>query len=250
MTTRWFLDPVLAHGTTARLFGDLDSVFALEGEPIARDPLSRVIRIEVDGRHYYVKQYTGAGKNILRRWFGRPRVQAEWENLLAFRDWGIPTAKPVAYGLERGPGGFIRGALVTEEIAGSMDLARLARNDDPRLRDRRWIGRLTAEIAAIARTLHIHRFSHNDLKWRNLLVRDGDQPDVHLIDCPSGEYRRGPFLRYRIIKDLACLDKIAKYRLSRTQRLRFYLEYVGKSALDAGDKARIRRILRFFEGRE
>jgi hypothetical protein len=57
-------------------------------------------------------------------------------------------------------------------------------------------------------------------------------------------------LRYRIVKDLACLDKIGKYRLTRTQRLRFYLDYAGHQHLTTADKQRIRLILKFFEGRE
>ena len=55
---------------------------------------------------------------------------------------------------------------------------------------------------------------------------------------------------YRIVKDLACLDKVAKYHLSRTQRLRFYLQYRQRSRLSRGDKQRVRQILKFFEGRE
>jgi hypothetical protein len=57
-------------------------------------------------------------------------------------------------------------------------------------------------------------------------------------------------LRYRIIKDLACLDKVAKQQLSRTQRLRFYLQYRGRARLNAGDKQRLGKIIGFFEGRE
>lgn len=72
----------------------------------------------------------------------------------------------------------------------------------------------------------------------------------YLIDCPSGGYWWGVFLHYRIIKDLACLDKVAKYVLTRTQRLRFYLAYSRVGRLDRKGKQDIRRILRFFEGRE
>ncbi len=93
-------------------------------------------------------------------------------------------------------------------------------------------------------------FAHNDLKWRNLLVTHGERPQVYLIDCPSGGYWWQPFLSYRIVKDLACLDKVAKYHLTRTQRLRFYLDYAQHARLTAGDKKRVRRIVKFFEGRE
>ncbi len=57
-------------------------------------------------------------------------------------------------------------------------------------------------------------------------------------------------LRYRIIKDLACLDKVAKYHLSNTQRLRFYLQYCQRAQLNTQDKKQIGKIVRFFEGRE
>ncbi len=49
-------------------------------------------------RRYYVKRYVGNGKNAVRRWFGLrgliapQRVVKEWENLLLFSKWGIPTA--------------------------------------------------------------------------------------------------------------------------------------------------------------
>jgi hypothetical protein len=248
--TGWRVEPDYARGEVGRAFASLDAVFALEGEPIASDQLSRVRRVTVAGRRFYVKCYHGAGKKPLRAWFGRQRVQAEWENLRAFRDWGIPTAPLVAYGLERRRGGFARGALVTAEIEHTRDLAQLAREHDARLADRRWVARVSHQLARATRAMHTHGFAHNDLKWRNLLVSDGDAPTLYFIDCPNGAFWWGPFLRYRIVKDLACLDKVAKYQLSRTRRLRFYLDYAGRRRLDADDKQRIREIVDFFAGRE
>ena len=57
-------------------------------------------------------------------------------------------------------------------------------------------------------------------------------------------------LRYRVIKDLACLDKIAKHHLSRSQRLAFFKLYLGKQRLDRMDRKQLRAILNFFKGRE
>lgn len=246
----WTLARAALDDAAAQAFASLDAVFALDGEPVARDPLSQVLRVAVGCRRYYVKRYHGAGKNPLRRWLGRPRVQAEWENLQHFAAWGIPTATLVGWGLERQGGSFRRGALITAELARTTDLNRMAMDRDPRLADRRWVAVVSRQLAEITRRMHARRFTHNDLKWRNLLVDDGAEPQLYLIDCPSGEFWWGPFLRYRIVKDLACLDKVAKYHLSRTQRLRFYLDYAGKARLDAGDKRRLRRILGFFAGRE
>ncbi|MCQ4346317.1 lipopolysaccharide kinase InaA family protein [Pseudomonas stutzeri] len=233
-------------------FADLDRVFALEGEWIASDPLSEVLRVEVAGVRYYVKRYWGAGKG-LRRWLGRPRIKAEWQNLRRFAKWGIPTAPIVAWGLERCCGLFRRGAMITRELPATRDLAALAslchpERRDPRLRDGAWVRRVGAQVAEATRRMHDRRFTHNDLKWRNLLVDEAGR--VYLIDCPSGSFWWGPLLRRRIVKDLACLDKVAKQVLSRSQRLRFYLQYSGGRHLTVADKQRIRQIAGYFEGRE
>ena len=228
-------------------FGTLEAIFNLQGEQLTSDPLSEVIRIELQGTRYYVKRYWGAGKG-LRRYLGRPRVKAEWQNLRLFAKWGIPTATIVAQGLERRAGAFARGALVTRELENTLNMAELASQNDPRLRDPQWVAGISRQLARATRQMHEHRFTHNDLKWRNLLVND--KAELFFIDCPTGSFWWGPLLRYRIIKDLACLDKVAKYHLTRTQRLRFYLQYRERSRLSVADKRRVRQVLAFFEGRE
>ena len=228
-------------------FGSLEKVFALQGERITYDPISELIRVTRNDVDYYVKRYRNAGKG-LRRYAARPRVKAEWQNLKRFAKWGIPTAEVIAQGLERKAGAFVRGAMITREIPNSRDLADLADSGSPLLQDHAWVQQVSVQIAHATRTMHQHSFTHNDLKWRNLLV--DDQANVYLIDCPAGTFWWGAMLRYRIIKDLACLDKVAKYHLSNTQRLRFYLQYCQRSRLNAQDKQQIGKIVRFFEGRE
>lgn len=252
----WHFNPDFRDREADRLFGTLPATFAVSGERIAEAPLSTVERVSADGTRYYVKRYVGNGKNPVRRWFGLrglvapQRVVNEWENLLLFSKWGIPTATLVAYGQERTRGSFARGALVTAEIPDTVDMARMAIEGDARLRDRYWVSAVMRQVASYARTLHDAGFVHNDFKWRNLLVDRSEPPGVFMIDCPSGGFWRGPMLRYRVIKDLACLDKVAKYQLSGTQRLRFYLDYTGYAHLSAADKRRIRKITAFFQGRE
>ena len=241
----WNLEP--AYSALTADFGTLDAVFALQGEHLTRDPLSEVIRVERGGVNYYVKRYTGAGKG-LRRYLGRPRVKSEWQNLKRFAKWGIPTAEVVAWGLERSGAAYARGALITRELPNTRDLSELADNHDPLLKDRLWVDGVSRQLARYTRIMHDHRFTHNDLKWRNLLI--DDQAKLYLIDCPNGDFWRGFWLKYRITKDLACLDKVAKYHLSATQRLRFYFQYTGRTMLNAADKERVRHIVRFFEGRE
>ena len=241
----WNLEP--GYADLADSFGSLEAVFALEGERLTRDPLSEVVRVQLKGVNYYVKRYSGAGKH-LRRYLGKPRVKSEWQNLKRFAKWGIPTAEVVAWGLERRGLAYDRGAMITRELPQTEDLSALAERNDPLLADRAWVDGVSRQLARHTRTMHDQRFTHNDLKWRNLLI--DDQAKLYLIDCPNGEFWRGFWLKYRITKDLACLDKVAKYHLSATQRLRFYLQYRQRSRLTAADKQRIRHVLRFFEGRE
>lgn len=229
-------------------FGSLEQVFALEGERITRDSESELIRVERDGVNYYVKRYRSNG-TAWRAWLPRPRVMAEWQNLQHFASWNIPTAEVIAYGMERKSfGRFGRGAMITRELPGTEDLAMLAHQRDARLQDAGWVADITCQIANFTRIMHQHNFVHNDLKWRNILV--DRQRRVFLIDCPTGGFWWGPFLQYRIIKDLACLDKVAKYQLSRTQRMRFYLDYAKRKRLNGADKKRIAKIVKFFDGRE
>ena len=245
----WTLDPAYAHGVTGELFADLDRVFALEGETITRDEISEVHRLQVGDRHFYVKRYVEAGKN-LRRFIGRPRIRAEWENLLKFKRWGIPTVPVVGYGMQCLGLMFDRGALITLGIPNTRDLASLAGSAHALLDNAAWRRSVIRQVAQATRTMHDHGFAHNDLKWRNILVDAQIPPRIYLIDCPAGSKWPGPLLNYRIIKDLACLDKLGKYHLRQTDRLRFYLDYTGRDRLDSRDKQRIKRILRFFEGRE
>lgn len=227
----------------------LDKVFALDGQQITKDPISQVIRIERAGTSYYIKRYRNRyGNKSWRSYLPKLRIKNEWQNLNRFAKWGVPTAELVAFGLERKAMAFIRGAVVTREIANTQDLAELANTQDARLKDATWVRHISQQVADITRTLHEHNFSHNDLKWRNILVDDQDK--AYLIDCPTGAFWYGPFLQHRIIKDLACLDKVAKNALSQTQRLRFYLQYAKAPRLSAVDKRKVRKILNYFAGRE
>lgn len=241
----WRLE--VGYGQLQPEFGTLDAVFALEGECITQDACSEVIRVAVGGVRYYVKRYHSAGSG-LRCYLPRPRIKAEWQNLRYFSRWGVPIPALVAYGLERHRGAFVRGALITQELVGAENLWMLDHLGDRRLQDRHWVDRVSRQLAVATHTMHLNHFAHNDLKWRNLLVNESG--DLFFIDCPTGSFWWGPLLRYRIDKDLACLDKVASKVLSRSQRLRFFLQYQGRERLTAVDKRQVRRIVKFFEGRE
>jgi len=244
MRSCWSIDRELLGEEGVHYFSSLEDVMSLRGEPVTRSPISELILREIGGVRYYIKRYFRRGK-MLRRFFGRSRVRAEWENLQFFQRLGINIPPLVAWG-ERGS----RGAVITREVPGALDLQTVLKRSPELLHDREWLNQVIDQVSFAARRLHEEGFAHNDLKWRNILVTTDRQPTLYLIDCPAGERWRGPLLEYRKIKDLACLDKVAKYHLSRTQRLRFYLRYAGRDTLKGEDKVLLRRTLSFFEGRE
>ena len=245
MTSSWQITDHFSNSAVGESFSSLDKVFALEGEKIASDPLSYVIKVPVAGKFYYVKCYTGAGKGF-RRYFGKSRIRSEWENLFFFKSHDVPTAEVVGYGEERTFGLFKRGALITEEIAGSADLDFFVRKNPAVTQEYRWIGPVIEQVAQATASLHQAGFAHNDLNWRNILVTTKGAPKIFFIDCPSGKRWINPILKYRILKDLAHLDKVGRQLLSRSQRLRFYKQYTGRSKLTQQDLADIKILLDYY----
>jgi len=230
-------------------FKTLESVFELTGKKITNDPISDLIYLTIGKTGYYVKRYTAGGKGV-RRWLGRPRLRGEWENLQLFEQWNLPSARLTAFGMEKFGPFFKRGSAITHELPETNDLAQLVKNKDSRIKDPQWIASVSKQLAHAARVMHSHRFAHGDFKWRNILVTTNGDPQTYLIDCPDGKFWIPPFLQYRKNKDIACLDKYGKQVLSRTQRLRFYLDYLEQDRLTEKDRRNLRHILRFFAGRE
>ncbi len=243
-TTDWTITDEWQGTPEAEVFGSLKKVFELEGKIVAADSESCVFPYSINGRRYYVKRYHAT--KGLRSYLGWSRIKVEWENQLYFLKLGLPAAKVVAYGQERIFSKTQRGVIITESLEGTVDLATLARNGSPLFRDWHWVEKISQRVAHIARTLHQNHFVHNDFKWRNILVSPVAEPEAYLIDCPAGQKWYGSFLRYRIIKDLACLDKVAKYQLTRTQRLRFLLAYHQSKTLTPEIKEQARKDRAFF----
>lgn len=220
------------------------TTFALTGDLINDSKTNYTQRVVLSGRRYYVKRYLIPGKHF-RRYLGRSRVVREWANLKWFIDNEIPTARLIAMGEGGRFFGHYWGVIVTEEVAQTLDLRRVYRNQEDVLKERAWRCAMIDSLADVVAKMHDKRFIHNDLNWRNLLVTIDALPQVYVIDCPAGRpvYLKGN--RRGLVRDLAFLDKMAKDALSRTDRLRFYLRYRNIDRLRGRDKKEISRILGF-----
>lgn len=246
----WFNDVNASLPEAHKAFSSLDAVWQLQGRVITTSSLCEVLRVELDGKGYYVKRYCKAGDNPVGA-LVKSKARREWENLQRFKAWGLPVAEVVACGEESRWSRPRRGALVTAEIENSKDLAWLADHDSPLLQQPQWVNNVSRQVAEASAVMHQHSFAHNDWKWRNILVSGSEQdPRICMIDCPAGTFWWGPFFEYRRIKDIACLDKIARRTLTIKQRIRFYQQYQSVKKLTPKHRRDIAKILRFFKGRE
>jgi tRNA A-37 threonylcarbamoyl transferase component Bud32 len=239
----WLITDEYDGTEAAEFFQNLDKVFACSGEKAAADPISQVIKTAVAGKYFYVKRYYAAGKK-LRRYLGKSRIRAEWENLLTFANLGVPTPKIVGFGQAIEFGQFKRGALITEEIADSVDLRILVRNHPEVLQDKTWRLSVIEQIADYTRILHEAGYVHGNLNWRNILVTLNGEPKVYFFDCPAGGLRQGLTLQKEKLRDLAFLDKLARIHLKATDQLRFFKRYRRITTLATADKRDIGLIIR------
>lgn len=245
---RW----VLAADVTSQekaAFGDPDSTFALRGELINDSKTNFTQRIEISGRHYYVKRYFRPGK-YARRYLGRSRVLREWQNAGWFERNDIPTPRRIAMGEGNRWGGDYWGVIISEEAPQTIDLHTIFLETPERFGNREWRRNMLHELAEVVAQMHDRQFIHNDLQWRNLLVSFDDQPRIYMIDCPAGRsiYLLGN--RRGVVRDLALLDKLGARVLSKTDRLRFYMQYRKISRLRGRDKKEIARIVDFLGNKE
>jgi len=242
----WRILPDYQNTQLGHLFKNFNDAYAYKGNFVA----GRVYKMSIDNKNYYLKKFV-MRKKVWVRFLSFSKIMSEVNNLLLFQRLGIPVAKVVAYGQERIAWIVQRGLLITEELVNCQDLIWIIDHSPHLLQQADWVQKVSHQVADATRRMHHYGFAHSDLKWRNIMVDiKADFPQIYLIDCPAGMRWFRPFLEYRIIKDLACLDKRAKYELSKKQRLAFYKDYAQCHKLMIKDKKRIRKILQFFHNRE
>ncbi|MEK6247413.1 MAG: lipopolysaccharide kinase InaA family protein [Planctomycetales bacterium] len=177
-------------------------------------------------------------KRALSRIFKPTRSQSEIDNLKFFRQLGIPACEPVLQGVYRNAFGVARNCmLITREVTATLQLDDFLdtheTGDDPQSVKSAIRRQILESVASNLRKIHDQNFYHDDMKWRNILVRrvgdDGETVEVFWIDCPNGYFdRTGGFrAKHGRIKDLATLDYDARKRSTPEERMRFLTVYSG-----------------------
>jgi hypothetical protein len=155
---------------------------------------------------------------------------------------GINTPRAVCYGEQRGLVFEKRSFIITEQIPGES-LERLLPpcfdgDTNENLKERR---KFVGSLAEFARRVHATGYCHRDFYFAHIFHHNGE---FYLIDLQRAFKPLLLSKRYRI-KDIAQLSySAAKKHFTRTDRMRFYLKYAGKTRLDQKDKLFILAVLK------
>ncbi|MBI1852420.1 MAG: hypothetical protein HYR85_18930 [Planctomycetes bacterium] len=221
------------------------------GTVVKQNLMRTVYRIAVEGapgRCVYLKVHRVPTlieklKSLVRA----SRAETEWRMMTIFRESGLPTARPLAVA-ERRAGAVLRDAyFVTEGIADATDLVPYLNRAFPvRLRGgvRGAKRALLARLARLVRSMHERGIYYSDLHSGNILVT-GDPPDearIHFIDLHTG-HRVSKLGVRRRLRNLARLSHSLLEATTRTDRLRFFLDYAaGDAVLGPALRSAFRRL--------
>ncbi|HXV19508.1 MAG TPA: lipopolysaccharide kinase InaA family protein [Desulfuromonadales bacterium] len=208
-----------------------------------------VFRLQVGDRAFYLKRnrfhWVEFWKRVSRlKWPPRGAL-VEWKNILAVQEAGIPTVSPVAMGECVKFGIDMASFTLTEELYQTVPLDAVFQRelggslDDAGRQKKR---RLTLQLAATARKLHGSGMYHQDLYLSHFYLGPGET--LYLIDLQRVGRRSRVPTRYRV-KDLGQLNYSADFTggISRADRMRFFLAYLGKKRLEPADKKLARKVL-------
>ena len=183
----------------------------------------------------YIKPWLRLTKPILG-------ARNEWLAILKFHEVGLDTMQPVAWG-QKGAFSF----LLTRGIDGCQSLAEYVEglfsqiDASAQARER---SRYAGLVGRLAKTMHEAGLHHQDFYLYHLLVPNKQPSDsVYIIDLGRARHVDGLRRDSRwVVKDLGQLMFAASVA-SRTDRLRFLREYLGRRIQEA-DRPWLRRIER------
>lgn len=198
-------------------------------------------------RYYYTSWSKRVRGTFRGTFFGLHRGQAEFRLLNEMRLLGLPAVRPVAYGSRRA-GHFVRACfLITEEVPDARNLTTFARDVATGRQTLRHGQRMliTQRFAHQVAELHAAGFAHGQLFWRNVLLRFGPtgEPEFFFLDVrPRRGGRRLGRPRRWWVHELAHLAASGLPFTTRSERMRFLVEYFGARRLPPDIKRHIREI--------
>lgn len=226
----------------------LKSLESLPRKIISESGDSVVYSVRHQEKIIYLKHYFRESglKHWLKSWV-KNKAATEILNLNFFRAIGIPCPEVLGFQIKKTAWGQFKSAIIAlEGLENTLSLADIVNHKHPIMNKKSWRKQLIVQLAHQTARIHQLGFAHVDLKWRNILITLDNSSRVFWIDCPSGYFVSPYFSARASIKDLACLNKVAKKVLSQSSRLRFFKLYLKNTKLCNQNKKLARQITTFF----
>jgi len=172
--------------------------------------------------------------------FGISTFIREIRNILRFKEAAIPALEPVFFAVRKVEGN-LRAVLCTKALDGYESLEeiveRWTREGWPNRQNRQM---LMQKVSSVMSKMHDQKIQHNCFYPKHIFVRFTDASiDVRIIDLEKAKVKL--LRRYATFRDLYALNRHAQ-GWCRTDRLRFFLLYLGRQHLDPDAKKLWRKI--------
>lgn len=184
----------------------------------------------------------------IRTGFQISKAEREFYGLRYLTAYGVPTAEPVAYGVERTQLGFVRSCFViTRLVNDSVNLSQWRSESLEGARSE--MHDLFTQLGSMFRRFHQERFFLFTTKPKNILIRSQSprSPEIFLVDVPYSRTLRPSWLaRWGQRRDLGMFFANFNPPLSESEMAAFYDGYLpdpmggGETAL----YAQVRRAVR------
>ncbi len=161
----WRLDPQAGDSEVGRMLQEGRDPREARHSMVKANPHRSVMRIELNGSVFYLKQHVCATRaDRLRALFLTSRARAEWDMLRRMRAMGFETAQRVAYADGDGADGRTS-LIVTRALEGARSLTETAGTLPPERR-----AGLLKGLGAQIRILHDRGIHHRDMQPGNFFV--------------------------------------------------------------------------------
>lgn len=147
--------------------GVFNGVMRLQGE-VFRDVSGRkTIRVELQGKSYFVKQHFGVGwseifKNLSSAKWPVLTAETEWRAIQKLKEVGLPTTPAVSYGIRGANPATLQSFLVTEDLGDITSLETLLKEWHVNPPHPKFKRNLLIKVAELARKLHGAGMNHRD----------------------------------------------------------------------------------------
>lgn len=209
------------------------------GGTLVREAGTRIThRVEGPKSVFFLKRHRGLSA-MQRYWPIRSTnsspARLEWDNHLIMRRSGFDVPDPVAMGESEAVFSIpAESFLITREVPGPS-LDKVLTEGVPGFddgRDQKLVQAVIRDLSGLVRRLHSAGFYHKDLYLQHLIVKDDPRwGRPYMVDLQRVEQKFPPSHRW-LVKDIAALHYSAPDSFTRADRLRFLLQYLGKTRVD------------------